>query len=225
VASRLLPGVYSAHSRVEDRDELEELLSAYNAMTKDIIAGLKGRMKTLAFAIEVRDLYTSEHVVRVSAFARVIADELGIESKLKHQIVMGAMLHDIGKIGIPDDILLRPGALNIAESATMRSHVARGAEIVASSEDFPSAVQSAVFSHHEHFDGTGYPENLKGDNIRIGCRIIAVADAFDAMTTDRPYCKSMPEESGIAQVKKLAGTIFDPTVVEAFLRAYGKGRI
>lgn len=200
-------------------------MSAYNALTNQIIAGLEGRVKTLAWAMVARDLSTSEHVARVSVFVGVIAEELGIGSKLKRQIVMGAILHDVGKIGIPDDILLRPGTLNSAESATMRSHVARGAEFVSSSVYFSSSVQSAVSSHHENFDGTGYPGKLKGENIRIGGRIIAVADAFDAMTTDRPYRKGIPQESGIAQVKKLTGTNFDPTVVEAFLRAYDQGRI
>jgi putative nucleotidyltransferase with HDIG domain len=225
VASRLLAGDYSAQADLKTGDELEELAKAYNAMTKHIIASFEAMVKTLASAIEARDPYTSGHLERVSAFVMAIADEMGIESKLKHQIVMGAILHDIGKIGISDDILRKPGALNAAESETMRSHVTKGADIVASTSDFSSSVQSAVFSHHEHFDGTGYPQRLKGENIPIGDRIIAVADSFDAMTTDRPYRKGIPREAAIAKLKKLAGTQLDPKVVEAFLRAYEQGRI
>lgn len=225
VASRLLAGDYAARADLKTGDELEGLAKAYNAMTRHIIASFEAMVKTLASAIEARDPYTAGHVERVSAYVKIIADELGIESKLKHQIVMGAILHDIGKIGIPDDILQKPGALNAAENATMRSHVTKGAEIVSSTTDFSSSVQSAVLSHHEHFDGTGYPQNLKGDHIPIGDRIIAVADAFDAMITDRPYHKGMPREAAIAQLKKLAGTQLDPKVIKAFLTAHEQGKI
>jgi HD-GYP domain-containing protein (c-di-GMP phosphodiesterase class II) len=225
VASQLLGGDYSAQADLKTGDELEELAKAYNAMTKHIIDSFEAMVKTLASAIAARDPYTAGHVERVSAFVKVIADEMEIEPKLKHQIVMGAILHDIGKIGISDDILRKPGALNAAESATMRSHVNKGAEIVASTADFSSLVQSAILSHHEHFDGTGYPRSLKGEKIPIGDRIIAVADTFDAMITDRPYRNGMPREAAIAQLKKLAGTQLDPKVVEAFLRAYEQGRL
>jgi putative nucleotidyltransferase with HDIG domain len=225
VASRLLAGNYSARADLKTGDELEELGKAYNAMTKHIIASLEAMVKTLASAIDARDPYTAGHVERVSAFVKVIADEMKIESKLKHQIVMGAILHDIGKIGISDAILQKPGALNAAESATMRNHVSMGADIVASTTDFSPSVQSAVYSHHEHFDGTGYPQHLKGENIPTGDRIIAVADNFDAMTTDRPYHKGMSREAAISTLKKLEGTNLDPEVVEAFLRAYEQGRI
>jgi putative nucleotidyltransferase with HDIG domain len=225
VASRLLAGNYTAKAALKTGDELEELGRAYNAMTRHIVASFEAMVETLSSAIEARDPYTAGHVERVSAFVKVMADELKIESKLKHQIVMGAILHDIGKIGISDAILQKPGALNAAESATMRSHVTKGAEIVASTADFSSPVRSAVYSHHENFDGSGYPQNLKGDTIPIGDRIIAVADAFDAMTTDRPYHKGMPREEAVTTLKKLAGTQLDPMVVEAFLRAFALGKI
>jgi putative nucleotidyltransferase with HDIG domain len=225
VATRLEAGDYSAQADLKTGDELEGLAKAYNAMTKHIIASFEAMVRTLASAIEARDPYTAGHVERVSGFVKIIADEMGIEPKLKHQIVMGAILHDIGKIGIPDSVLQKAGALNAAENATMRSHVNKGAEIVAATSDFSSSVQSAVLSHHEHFDGTGYPQNLKGDAIPIGDRIIAVADAFDAMTTDRPYHKGMSREAAIAELKKYAGTQLDPKVVEAFVRTCEKGII
>jgi putative nucleotidyltransferase with HDIG domain len=225
VALQLLSGDYSAKAALETGDELEGLAKALNAMTKHIIDSFGAMVKTLASAIEARDPYTAGHVERVSKFAKVIAEELGIEPKLMHQIVLGAVLHDIGKIGVPDDILLKQGTLDVAESATMRSHVDKGAEIVSSATDFSPSVQSAVFSHHERFDGTGYTQSLKGEEIPIEDRIIAVADTFDAMTSDRPYRKGMSPEKAIVEIRKLAGTQFDPGVVAAFTRAYEKGMI
>jgi putative nucleotidyltransferase with HDIG domain len=225
VALQLLSGDYSAKAALETGDELEGLAKAFNAMTTHIIDSFGAMVKTLASAIEARDPYTAGHVERVSKFVKIIAEEMGIEPKLMHQVVLGAILHDIGKIGIPDDILRKQGTLDVAEIATMRSHVAKGAAIVSSASDFSLSVQKAVFSHHEHFDGTGYTQKLKGAEIPIEDRIIAVADTFDAMTSDRPYRNGMTWEKAIAEIKKLSGTQFDPEVVDAFSRAYEKGMI
>ena len=225
VALQLLAGDYSAKAALETGDELEGLGKAFNAMTKHIIDSFGAMVKTLASAIEARDPYTAGHVERVSKFVKVIAEEMGMEPKLMHQIVLGAVLHDIGKIGVPDDILRKQGSLDDEEIEAMRSHVAKGAVIVSSASDFPPSIQSAVFSHHERFDGTGYTQRLKGEEIPIGDRIIAVADTLDAMTSDRPYRKGMLWEKAIAEIKELAGTQFDPEVVKAFSRAYKKGLI
>ena len=225
VASRLMAGDYSARAALDTGDELEGLAKAYNAMTNHIIESYQSMVKTLAAAVEMRDPYTAGHVERVSRYAKAMAEEMGIEPRLIHQIEMGAILHDIGKIGISDDILLKPGALDAGEGKEMRSHPEKGKEIISSSSDFSSPVQTAILYHHEHFDGNGYPFGLKGDNIPIGDRIIAVADAFDAMVTDRPYRKGMPWETAILELKNLAGMQFDPKAVEAFLKVYEKGAI
>lgn len=225
VASRLMAGDYSARAALKTGDELEGLAKAYNAMTNHIIVSYQSMVKTLAAAVEMRDPYTAGHVERVSRYAKAIAEEMGIESRLMHQIEMGAILHDIGKIGIPDDILLKPGALDDDEGKEMRSHPEKGKEIISSSSDFSSPVQTAILYHHERFDGKGYPYGLKGLNIPVGDRIIAVADAFDAMVTDRPYRKGMSWEAAISELKNLAGIQFDPKAVDAFLKVYEKGVI
>lgn len=225
VASRLVMGDYSARADLKTGDELEELAKTYNSMTTHIIDSYRSMVKTLAAAVEMRDPYTAGHVERVSRYAKAIAEEMDIEPRLIHQIEMGAILHDIGKIGIPDGILLKPGSLNDIEGKEMRSHPLKGKEIISSSSDFSSSVQAAILYHHEHFDGKGYPFGLKGNEIPIGDRIISVADAFDAMVTDRPYRKGMPWETAVSELKKRAGMQFDPKAVDAFLKAYEKGVI
>lgn len=225
VASRLTRGDYSARADLKTGDELEELAKTYNSMTNHIIDSYRSMVKTLAAAVEMRDPYTAGHVERVSRYAKAIAEEMDIEPRLIHQIEMGAILHEIGKIGIPDGILLKPGSLDDGEGKEMRSHPLKGKEIISSSSDFSSSVQAAILYHHEHFDGKGYPFGLKGEEIPIGDRIISVADAFDAMVTDRPYRKGMSWDMAVSELKKKAGNQFDPNAVDAFLKAYEKGAI
>lgn len=225
VASQLMAGDYSARAALDTGDELEGLGKAYNAMTNHIIESYQSMVKTLAAAIEARDPYTAGHVERVSRYATAIAEEMGVEPKLMHQIVMGAILHDIGKIGIPDIILQKPGSLDAEEAEKMRSHPVKGKDIISSVSDFTAPVQTAVLYHHEHFDGNGYPYGLKGEEIPIGDRIIAVADTFDAIVTDRPYRKGRTLETAIEEIKKMAGTQLDPEAVGAFIRVYEKGGI
>ncbi|OGR96561.1 MAG: hypothetical protein A2V88_00305 [Elusimicrobia bacterium RBG_16_66_12] len=221
VASRLMTGDYSARASLETGDELQDLARAYNAMTSHIIDSYQSMVQTLSAALEARDPYTAGHVERVSKYAKAIAEELGLEGRLVHQIVMGAILHDIGKIGVPDAILRKPGALDGDEKAQMRLHSAQGKEILSSSSDFSPALRDCILHHHEHFDGRGYPYGLKGTDIPLGDRIISVADAFDAMVTDRPYRKGLPRETAIAELKEKAGRQFDPQVVAAFLKVLG----
>lgn len=221
VASRLMTGDYSARASLETGDELQDLAQAYNAMTGHIIDSYQSMVQTLSAALEARDPYTAGHVERVSKYAKAIAEELGLEGRAVHQIVMGAILHDIGKIGVPDAILRKPGALDDDEKAQMRLHSAQGKEILSSSGDFSPALRDCILHHHEHFDGRGYPYGLKGTAIPLGDRIISVADAFDAMVTDRPYRKGLPRQTAVAELKKEAGRQFDPEVVEAFLKVLG----
>ncbi|MBI2525655.1 MAG: HD domain-containing protein [Candidatus Rokubacteria bacterium] len=129
----------------------------------------------------------------------------------------GVLLHDIGKIGIPDAILLKRGPLTPAEWQIMRTHPAVGRNLVSKIPFLRGAVP-VVYHHHEHWDGSGYPLGLKGDAIPVGARIFAVADAFDAMTFDRPYSRAIPLEAARAEIQRSAGTHFDPGVIESFLR-------
>ena len=223
VASRLMTGDYSARASLETGDELEDLARTFNAMTSHIISSYHSMVTTLSAALEARDPYTAGHVERVSRYAKAVAEEMGLESRLVHQIVMGAILHDIGKIGVPDAILRKPGALDEKEKERMRLHSAQGKDILSSSSDAPHAMKDFILYHHEQYDGRGYPYGLKGTAIPLGDRIIAVADAFDAMVTDRPYRKGLPRETAIAELRKEAGRQFDPQVVEAFLKVLGSG--
>jgi HD-GYP domain-containing protein (c-di-GMP phosphodiesterase class II) len=129
---------------------------------------------------------------------------------------VASLLHDVGKIVVPDEILLKPGPLNATEMKRMRRHPSDGANTLS---NVPTAVDAVpvILHHHERFDGAGYPDGLSGNDIPIGARILLVADAFDAMTEDRPYRKAMPVGDAIAELKRFSGTQFDPTIVAAFL--------
>lgn len=223
VASRLIAGDYTARADLDTGDELQDLARAYNAMTSHIIESYESMVRTLSAALEARDPYTAGHVERVSRYAKAIAEELGVDAKTVHQIVMGAILHDIGKIGVSDAVLRKPGALDEGEREQMRRHAQGGRDILASASDASSEMRDFILYHHEQFDGKGYPYGLKGTDIPLGDRIIAVADAFDAMVTDRPYRKGLPREAALAELKKCSGRQFDAGVVEAFLKVLARG--
>ncbi|OWK37837.1 HD domain-containing phosphohydrolase [Fimbriiglobus ruber] len=175
----------------------------------------------LAQAVEMRDAYTGNHTSRVTAYALLLADELGLPDDQKQNLRAATALHDIGKIGIDDDILRKPGRLSDAEFHQMRTHVTRGAEIIETVPGLAWALP-VVRSHHERWDGRGYPDRLKGEQIPLTARVVAVADAFDAMTSDRPYRRGMPADAAFAEIRAAAGNQFDPRCAEAFLRIRGK---
>lgn len=179
---------------------------------------------TLAEAIEKRDPYTGGHVRRVVEISLAVGEELGLSSEEKETLHLAAILHDVGKIGIRDVILLKQGPLTPEEFDQIREHPQLGAEILAPIKQL-EAVIPAVRYHQERCDGQGYPEGLKGDEIPLASRIIAVADTFDAMTTDRPYRPRLSDEAAIAEIERCTGSQFDPKVVEAFMRACKAGRI
>ncbi len=170
----------------------------------------------LADAIEKRDQYTAGHTRRVTRYAMWIADEIHLPSSEKKWLALSGILHDIGKIGIRDNILNKTGALKTGEYEIMQQHTIFGAEIVEKIHSLNKVVGGILY-HHEKMDGTGYPNGLKGEEIPLFARIIAVADTFDAMTTDRPYRKALSREDSIAELKRMSGTQFDPKIVEAFL--------
>jgi putative nucleotidyltransferase with HDIG domain len=170
----------------------------------------------LAQAVELRDEYTGDHTVRVSKYAYLVAQQLELPSEDLNHIRIGTPLHDIGKIGIDDAILRKPGKLTPEEFKVMQSHTVKGAAILSTIPDLAPIIP-IVRSHHEQWSGRGYPDGLAGEAIPLMARIVAVADAFDAMTTDRPYRKGMSADSAFAEVQRLSGQQFDPTVAEAFL--------
>jgi HD-GYP domain-containing protein (c-di-GMP phosphodiesterase class II) len=173
-------------------------------------------MKALAQAIEAKDLYTRGHCDRMVDYALAIADRLGLSDEEKKHLGYGAALHDIGKIGVHEMILNKSGKLTEHEYELMKEHPRMGAEII-KGVDFLSPAAPIVYYHQERYDGKGYPEGLSGEDIPVGARIIAILDTFDAMTSDRPYRKALPMEVSFAELRRCAGTQFDPKIVETLI--------
>ncbi len=173
-------------------------------------------VKTLARAVDSKDAYTHDHSDRASATARKLAAALGLPDQTARYVEYAALLHDIGKIGIDEAILLKPGKLTPEEYEQMKKHPIIGHQILAPVK-FLGPVAQMVLYHQEWYDGRGYPEGLKGEEIPLGARMVAVIDAWDAMTSDRPYRKALGREKAVAELQRGAGTQFDPKVVEAFL--------
>jgi len=174
---------------------------------------------SLARTIEAKDPYTGGHTERVRDFALLLAREMGLGAEDLRAVEVGAIIHDIGKIGIPDGILTKPGKLTDEEFDAMRRHPEISSYIV-SDLDLPQIVQDMVRSHHERWDGGGYPDSLAGDDIPLAARILSVADTVDAMTSNRSYRQALRVEVAVAEIRKLAGAQFCPTVAETFLRCY-----
>jgi HD-GYP domain-containing protein (c-di-GMP phosphodiesterase class II) len=173
----------------------------------------------LAQAVEMRDEYTGGHTARVTNYSLLLATQLGLSAKEIDLIRFGTPLHDIGKIGIDDSILRKPGRLTPEEYKIMQTHTVKGEIIVGTIPDL-APIKPIVRSHHERWDGKGYPDQLAGENIPLMARIVAVADAFDAMTSNRPYHadkKGKPPEVAFAEVQKMSGLQFDPKCATAFL--------
>jgi putative nucleotidyltransferase with HDIG domain len=172
---------------------------------------------SLAFAIDAKDHYTQGHSQKVSAYAALIAEALGMTDIEVEEIRLGAVLHDIGKVGIPENILNKSGPLNPDEWETMKSHVQFGAKILEPLTPL-ARIREMVLHHHEFFDGSGYPEGLVGEKIPLGARIIAVADAYDTITSDRTYKKSRFAAEALSELERCANAQFDAKIVEVFVR-------
>jgi len=157
------------------------------------------------------------HVGRVTAFTIAIAREMGLTKEEINVIATGAYLHDIGKMAIPEAILLKPGALTPEETDTIREHCLLGYKIVQKSP-FPAGVDEIVYSHHERYDGTGYPRGLKGEEIPLGARIVAVANTLDSITTKLPYRAAQSLDAAKAEIQRWSGRQFDPEIVRVFLQ-------
>jgi putative two-component system response regulator len=175
----------------------------------------------LALAVEYRDNDTGEHTLRVAKYSRIIAEQLGLSPRLCRDIYLAAPLHDVGKVAIPDSILLKPGRLDEKEMAVIRTHAEIGSRILADSPCELIQIGAVIAAaHHERWDGSGYPEGLKGDEIPIVARIVAVADVFDALTTKRPYKEAMPLQTARQFLEDKSGRDFDPACVDAFISCW-----
>jgi response regulator RpfG family c-di-GMP phosphodiesterase len=193
------------------RDRTAELRSAF----KDIAQTYQNTLLALVAALDAREHETSDHSQRVVKYTVAIAERLSLQGADLEELGRGALLHDVGKIGVPDAVLLKPGKLTPEEWGEMRRHPDIGYQMI-QSIPFLSTPATIVLSHQERFDGGGYPRKLRGEEIHIGARIFAVADTLDAMTSDRPYRKATSFENAMAEVQRCAGSQFDPEVVRAF---------
>lgn len=210
--TRLLNRLYS-ESLVTKNRELEELTkNLENEVHRRTVTLLIGLLR----ALDLRDTETQWHSRRVTLYSKKLAQVMGLTSDELIEIERGALLHDIGKIGVSDTILLKPGKLTFEEFEKMKRHTIYGYEIVKDIY-FLGNGKLIVLQHHERWDGKGYPYGLKGEDIYIGARIFAVIDAYDAITSDRPYRKALPHETAIEEIEKNRETQFDPMCVEAFL--------
>jgi putative nucleotidyltransferase with HDIG domain len=184
--------------------------------TRELEATLLETIETLNAAVEARDPYTAGHAQRVRRVALAVGRELRLPAKQLGALGTAALFHDIGKIGMPDSILTKPEKLTRAEAAVMREHVTRGAEIVSRISSLADSVP-AILHHHERWDGLGYPDRLRETDIPVEAAIIAIADSWDAMTTDRPYARALDMEEALFQIQAGRGKQFNPAVVDAFL--------
>jgi putative nucleotidyltransferase with HDIG domain len=202
------------------RQRLEEMVADRTVQLREALQQIERSyevtLQALGAAIDLRDNETAGHSQRVCRYSLEIAQALGWSEKQLSGLARGAYLHDIGKLGIPDGILLKPGPLSTDERTVMQRHVEIGFNLVA---DIPFLAGAAeiILTHHERYDGSGYPCGLKGDDILPSARIFAIADSFDAITSDRPYRRASSFESGRAIIRNCSGTQFDPQAVNAFL--------
>jgi HD-GYP domain-containing protein (c-di-GMP phosphodiesterase class II) len=237
-AHRIASGDFSTRIKITSRTELGDLGNSFNLMTDQIesmIGDLQrsaeenrqlfiGTVKALAAAIAGKDPYTRGHSERVSRFSMAIAQRLGLPDDEIEKIRISALLHDVGKIAIDDKILKKPAALTDEEFEIMKGHPQKGYKIMS---QIPAMKEflSGMYMHHEMVNGKGYPQGLKGDEIPLMGKIVAVADTFDAMTTDRPYQKAFKFEEALARIESFVGTRYDPAVVAALSEACREGQI
>jgi hypothetical protein len=184
----------------------------------DALFAYEEAVQSIVRAIEMRDIVTGEHVERMSDYCTLIAEGLGLEPEKRHAIALASRLHDVGKIAVPDGILLKNGPLTSDERQIMQRHCAAGHEILGSSENKILKLAATIaLTHHEWWDGSGYPHGLTGPEIPLAGRIAAIADAFDALTTDRPYRSALTIEDAKAVMIEERETHFDPSLLDLFL--------
>lgn len=238
-SSRLVSeGQYGTNVKVTGTAELADLSENFNRMSesiRDAFENLKraarenhelfiNSIRALAAAIDAKDPYTRGHSERVARYASQVAREMDLPALEIRRVRLSALLHDVGKIGIDDRIIRKPSALTEEEFEIMKTHPAKGAAIMSAIPELKDVIPG-MKHHHERWEGGGYPDGLKGENIPLQARIVSVADTFDAMTTTRPYQRAMDIRFVFQRLRDLAGNRFDPAVVDALIRSYEKGEL
>ena len=193
-----------------------DLVSSKSLILKDLKELFYKTIKSIASALDAKDPYTHGHSMRVTLYSIILAKEMNVPSDQLEMVETAGLLHDIGKIAIPTSILCKPGKLDDNEFAIMKSHPVNSEKLIASIKKLHE-ISPGVKHHHERWDGRGYPDGLAGENIPYSARIIAVADTYDAMTSTRSYRKALPHEIAIEEIKKCAGTQFDPVLAQKFV--------
>jgi HD-GYP domain-containing protein (c-di-GMP phosphodiesterase class II) len=181
-------------------------------------------LATFSAALEARDPYLRGHSARVTAFAEGLALALGWKGRRLETLRLGGSLHDVGKISVEESVLRKPGPLTEEELGQIRRHPVAGARLVECFDDFLAALPY-VLHHHERWDGTGYPHRLRGDSIPLEARLLGVADAFDAMTSVRPYRPALSVTQALAELERCAGSQFDPMLARTFVEGWERGEI
>jgi HD-GYP domain-containing protein (c-di-GMP phosphodiesterase class II) len=205
--------------RAGSLDAIAGALSMRDALTQ-LNRGRNAHILELLNAIETKDVHTHGHVSRVGAHALAIGKQMGLPATDLRALVLAAQMHDFGKIGVPNAILMKPGHLTAAEFAEVKRHAARGGSI-AGRVDAPRPLARVIRAHHERYRRQGYPDGLAGDEIPLLARIIAVADTYDAMTSTRPYREGFTHEAAVAELARVRGVELDPACVDAFLVSLG----
>jgi ribonuclease P protein subunit RPR2 len=207
----------AAHQRQLERyaADLRESYRRERARAQQLRRSYKATVRALSNAVEARDAYTGKHAERVAAYGLAIARAAGIDVADEPQMEFGFLLHDIGKVAVPDAILFKPAALSPDEFTCIASHAEIGSRILRH-VDFLDEATLVVRHHHERWDGKGYPDGLKGEDIPLAARVFAVADTLDALTTDRPYRDAVAWDQARAEIRKGSGTQFDPGVIAAY---------
>lgn len=204
--------------QITERIRTRELEEAHDGLREMYVA----TMTSLAQVVEAKDSSTRGHLDRTHRYGLALAERIDPELAARPEVGYGFFLHDIGKVGVPEAVLCKPGPLDDDEWAVMREHPAIGAQILSPMRFLAGAVE-IVRTHHERWDGGGYPLGLRGEDIQLASRIFAVVDAFDAMTSDRPYRAAMPLDRALGEIRDGAGTQFDPGVAGAFLELVDEG--
>jgi putative nucleotidyltransferase with HDIG domain len=231
-------GQYGTSVEVTGTAEIADLSENFNRMSESIKDAFEkvqraarenqelflSSIRALAAAIDAKDPYTRGHSERVARYSSAIAKEMGLSAEDVRRARLSALLHDVGKIGVDDRIIRKPTALTDEEFELMKAHPVKGAAIMETIPQLADIIPGMKY-HHEKWEGGGYPEGLKGEQIPMQARIVAVADAFDAMTTTRPYQKAMEVTYVLERLREMANKRFDASVIEALVRSHAKGEL